>query len=246
MICSSGITFDPQVGGRRLTFGFHGIFQGTAVLYDHQTSSLWMHLTGECIEGELAGTFLKRVPAGRHTTWADWRAAHPTTDVLMPDPRYENRSGDRGYFPELASRRGGRFLPRFFAETIQTRDERLAPHDLVYGIVVGERPRAYPFATLAAQPVVEETLHGVPVAVWFDARSGSAAAFDRRVGARTLTFRAAGEGRRQDTGTGSLWTMDGVCVRGPLKASRLKPVFGLQAEWYGWAANHPDTTLWSP
>ncbi len=246
MICSSGITFDPRVGGRRLTFGFHGIFQGTAVLYDHQTSSKWMHLTGECFEGELEGTFLERVPTGRHTTWADWLATHPATDVQMPDPQYMGRRGDRGYFPEAASRRGGKHLPQFFAETIQTRNDQLHLWDLVYGVVVGKSPRAYPFKALARHPVVEETLHTLPITVWYDARSGSAAAFDRRVGARTLTFREAGDGRRRDTETKSLWTMDGVCVRGPLKATRLTSVFGLQAEWYGWYANHPRTTVWSP
>ena len=80
MICSSGIGFDPVLDERRLWFGFHGIYQGTAVLYDQQTGSLWMHLTGECFAGELAGRKLDPLDTGRHTTWSEWLASHPETD----------------------------------------------------------------------------------------------------------------------------------------------------------------------
>ncbi len=246
MICSSGITYDPQVGGRRLTFGFHGIWQGTAVLYDHQTGSFWMHLTGECFAGELKGTWLERIGTGRHTTWAHWLHAHPTTDVILPDPRYESRSADKGYFPEQAARRGADYFPTSFPQTIQTRDARLQLSELLYGVVVKKAARAYPFKHLEQTPVVEEELEGVPISVWYDAVSKSGAAYNRRVGGKTLRFRPGGAGEMQDVQTKSIWSMDGVCVRGPLKASRLTPVFGSQAEWYGWYANYPDTTVWAP
>jgi hypothetical protein len=239
VICSSGIGFDPMVGGTRLTFGFEGIWQGTAVLYDHQTGSLWMHLTGECFQGEHAGTVLARLDSGRHTTWADWRRAHPATDVLRPDPRLRDR-----YFDAASARSGSPRLPPEFPGTIRDRDPRLAPNDLLYGVVVGETARGYPFARLAAAPVVEERVGDVEATVWFDAASRSAAAFDRRLGERLLSFSFSEPGRLRDAGTGSTWDMEGRCTAGALAGSALRPLRGLTTEWYGWYAAYPRTTLW--
>lgn len=240
-----------MLDGRRLTFGFEGIYQGTAVLYDHQTDSLWMHLTGECFAGELEGRALARLDTGRHTTWEDWRSLHPGTTVLAPEERWMRQPGDSGYFSREAARSGAAFLPPTFRSTIHDVDARLEPSALVYGVRVGGRAKAYAFKDLAENSVVDEEFEGQSLTVWYDAQSESAAAFDRRLEQMRLTFAPGAKsalydaaGRRRDQETGSLWTMDGVCVAGPLKGRRLRALDGLKAEWYGWYANHPETQLW--
>lgn len=244
MICSSGIGFDPVANGRRLTFGFDGIWQGTAVLYDHQSQSRWMHITGECFDGPLAGTMLRRLPTGRHTTWADWRAQHPGTDVLAPQQIDATRGG--GYFTPEGARSGASRFPPEFPATIRDRDDRLPLDALVYGVRAGGAARAYALDALARRPVVEERVGGQAVTVWYDAASRSAAAYLPRVGERRLTFETAGPGRKRDRETESLWNMDGQSVGGPLRGERLEPAQGLMSEWYGWYASHPETTVWSP
>ena len=230
--------------GTRLTFGFEGIWQGTAVLYDHQTNSLWMHVTGRCIHGKHKGVVLERLPTGRHTTWQDWRASHPRTDAMAPEKRWMDRPADQGYFPREGSRSGDPYLPPTFTPTIQTRDDRLALGDLVYGIEVGDVARAYPFRRLESAGFVAEVVAGVPVTVWFDRASRSAAAFDARVDGTTLTFARNEAGAIHDVQTKSLWTMEGLCVQGTHAGVQLKALRGLMAEWYGWYANHPKTTIW--
>ena len=64
------------------------------------------------------------------------------------------------------------------------------------------------------------------------------------VGAHTLTFTRDAKGFIRDEQTKSRWTMDGLCISGGHTGSQLKPLHGLQAEWYGWYATYPDTTLW--
>lgn len=244
MICSSGIGFDPVLDGRRLTFGFQGIHQGVALLYDHPTDSLWLHLTGECIAGPLAGRTLARLATGRHTTWADWRRWHPETTVLAPEARWMNQPLDQGYLSREAARSGAEFLPGGFRATIHDRDERLAPSALVYGVRAGGVARAYPLSRLAGHAVVEEDVGGVPVSLWFDLASRSAVAYDRRLDAHRLSFLEDAGGRRRDRETGSLWTLEGRCESGPLAGRQLRRMDGLLAEWYGWYAHHPDTGLW--
>jgi len=233
-----------MVNDKRLTFGFEGIYQGTAVLYDHQTRSLWMHVTGECFEGELKGTVLKRMPTGRHTTWADWLKTHADTDVMKPDPRLMGTGSDRGYFAREGAASGSPYFPDSFPATIQTRDRRLEHTDLVYGIDVGGVTRAYAFDDLAHRGVVEESVNGVDVTVWFDEASRSAGAFRRNVGELTFSFSVDERGVRTDRETSSVWNMEGTCVGGQSSELQLVPLRGLMAEWYGWVANHPKTSLW--
>ena len=246
MVCSSGIGFDPQIDGQRLIFGFEGIWQGTAVMYDQQTRSYWMHLTGACFDGTHEGVVLRRLPTGRHTTWADWRALHPETLVMAPDPRFVGQTTSGGYFSREGARSGSPHFVGPFLETLQDRDPRFRPHDLIYGVVVGDHARAYAFVRLRFVDLVEETVAGVPVAVWFDTAARSAAAFDRRVGAEVLSFERDEAHALRDKGTHSRWTMEGTCVEGELRGVQLPPLHGLMAEWYGWYANHPTTSVWNP
>lgn len=243
MICTSGIGFDPRIDGERLTFGFRGIWQGTALLYERGTGSTWLHFTGACIDGVHKGRVLTPLSTGRHTTWAEWRATHPDTEVMKPEARYIGRPGDQGYFPRESAGRGQAFLPPGFAPTIQTRDARLPLHALVVGLRRGAKTRAIPVSALEATGVVAETWAGTPITVWRDPASGAVAAFEATVEGRPLTFRTGGDGRMQDAPGGSLWTFDGLCVDGPRKGTRLVRITHLLTEWYGWYAHHPETSL---
>ena len=223
-------------------FGFEGIWQGTAVLYDRGTHSLWMHFTGECFHGPLAGRRLRPLASGRHTTWAAWSAAHPEGDVMAPDPRHA-----RSYFPRSQSRSGSPALPSEFPATIQSRDPRLALSELLLGVRVGEARRAYPLQRLASTPgVVAETVGGVPLTVWYEPTERSAAAFEARLDGRDLAFVREGPGRFRETSTGSTFDLEGLARDGALRDRRLVRVESLLTEWYGWFAHHPTTTVWAP
>jgi hypothetical protein len=238
VLCSAAVAFDPRLDGTRLTFGMEGSWRGTATMYDHQTGSLWLQLTGECLSGAHAGRRLAGIASARHTTWSDWRRLHPDTEVMAR--RAENvRPGER--YPERAPT-GLPYVPPELASIMVTEDKRLAPHALLYGIELDGVARAYPIARLQAQPVVNERIGSVDVTIWFNPASRSTAAFHRLVGEQHLEFRAA-HGGVEDVETGSRWTMDGRCVEGALRGTSLRPVHGFLSEWYGWSVLRPETTI---
>jgi hypothetical protein len=244
VICSSGIGFDARIDGKRLIFGFEGIYQGTAVLYDQGTRSLWMHLTGRCFGGALEGQQLQPLPSGRHTTWEEWRRSHPQTTVMARERRFEGGDADTGYFAPSSSRSGSGYLPKGFGRTIEIKNGALPPSTLVYGIRIDGVARAYALDALRARGgVLEERVRDVEVTIWFDPVSRSVNAFNRTLGTRSLTFQSADGGRVRDTETQSLWNLDGACVSGTLRGAQLTRIEGLLAEWYGWFANHPTTEL---
>ena len=209
------------------------------MLYDKQTRSLWLHLTGECIDGPLAGAKLTPI-TGRHVLWREWKRDHPETQVMNEDASMLAR-----YFPKSSSKRGLDFFPRGFRKTIETVDDRFSLNEMCYGISVGDVSRAYPFSVLkrVQNGVVNDRVSDVPVVVLFDRDTQSAAAHGRRLGGSVLVFKRAEDGLLVDVQTGSRFDRDGRCVAGALKGQQLPSVVGVQAEWYGWYATYPETTV---
>lgn len=55
------------------------------VMYDELTGSFWSQGIGRAICGPAAGTDLEIVPS-TVTTWGEWRADHPDSELLLPPP----------------------------------------------------------------------------------------------------------------------------------------------------------------
>lgn len=196
--------YDRRVDGRTLRFGHAGLLVGNSfVLYDHETDSLWVHVTGRAEHGPLKGKRLRFLPS-TVTTWARWKQAHPHTLVL---PGYR-RGGFMGTYLGALQRRG-----------------------LGLAVQVDFRATFYPFPLLARSPVVQDVLAGVPLVVFYDAEASTATAWRRELDGRLLDFLpaspsdAAGTAVYEDRETGSWWnSLTGEAVRGPLRGARLAQV----------------------
>ncbi len=231
------MVFARQVNGQELTFGVSGkLIMIAVVMYDHQTDSLWSQFLGMAVDGPLANTSLELLPS-QLTTWEAWTDQHPDSVVMRKYGRRSDsynsyyRNGSAGILGE------------------EHKDERLPRKDFVVGVDYAGDERAYPLRYLEEQPVVNDTLAGVPALVAFDTRSETTAVFLRTVEGQALTFEATS--RRQDGAalvrdreTGSLWNAaTGVAVSGPHQGQRLERVPSFVAFWFAWTDFHPDTGL---
>ena len=80
------MVYASEVDGKKLTFQVSGqLWQRSLVMRDLETESLWSHILGECMQGELKGKKLELIPA-EMTTWKQWLADHPQTTVLDMSP----------------------------------------------------------------------------------------------------------------------------------------------------------------
>ena len=79
--CSGAAAFKRTVDGRALVFEVAGVYNGTIILRDRQTRSLWAPFSGRALEGPLAGRKLERVPM-TVTRWDEWTAGHPRSEVV--------------------------------------------------------------------------------------------------------------------------------------------------------------------
>ncbi len=121
-------------------------------MYDRQTGSLWSHVTGECVEGELQGVRLSMVPA-ELTTYRDWVARFPSTLVLAKHP---DEGKDSRYREYASSGRQGIF-------GTQTIRRELAPKAIVQGVVIDAEAAAVPRAACRPGRPVRFVLGGRPL-----------------------------------------------------------------------------------
>jgi hypothetical protein len=117
-----------------------------------------------------------------------------------------------------------------------------------------------PFARLRQDSTVEVDAGSTPAVVLYEpgvaspidadsvARSqevGSAGAFDRRVGARALSFARRGN-VFVDRETESSWDVTGRAVGGRMRGARLRPLRHDEPFWFALAAFVPDARIAAP
>jgi thiol-disulfide isomerase/thioredoxin len=231
--CSGGAAFRRERKGRVLGMAVAGVYNGTIVLKDRETGTLWAPFSGRALEGPLVDEKLERLPVAL-AHWDEWTTRHPKTEVIWAEPSARGghgswyRPGKWGIVTEMGS-------------TLETWDPRLPENTMVYGVESGTSAKSYPLARVGArQGVVNDEVGGTPVVVV--ARGDlEAAGFDRRLGGRVLTFRPAAEpgAAMADAETGSLWSLDGDAISGALRGQRLAPLDGYMVEWHVWSAYNP-------
>jgi len=236
VVCSSGVGFNPEVNGIRYTFDVYGLYNGLFVMADRQTGSVWTHYDGSILTGPLAekGIALELRPIV-HTTWSNWLATYPDTTVLDWYPEFKAR------YRSIEPGRGG-LGPQFLA-TILNWDDRLSENELVLGVNAGSEYRAYVLAEFgSALQVIEDTLGGMPIVVFLEPGTDFGLAFEAAVDGKRLYF--AAEGDQIIDSEGTRWDISGKAISGPQAGSNLTYVTSFVTEWYGWAAYHPQSSIY--
>ncbi len=231
--CSGGGAFRRERNGRVLSMEVAGVYNGTIVLRDRETGTLWAPFSGRAIEGPLLGQKLDRLPLSV-THWDQWVSRHPETDVLWAQP--SRRSGHGSWYTY-----GKWGIVTEMGETLETWDPRLPENALVYGVESAEGAKSYPFSSVETRRgVVNDQVGPTPVVIVV--RGGvEAAGYERNLEGRLLTFRSApsSEGVMIDGETGSRWSWEGEAVDGVLRGERLQPLDGYSVEWHVWSAYNP-------
>lgn len=236
--CAGASANDATVNGVRHTFRVEGKYNGTHVLIDHETGSLWMPFGAVAVHGPLQGSRLLQLPL-LQCTWEEWRRLYPHTRV--PDGSGESRTGHGSRYPnpDVCGR------VEAMQRTIVHVDERLDAQELVFGVHAGELARAYLLAQLHAGPVVRHgQFAGRELVIFCPRGSWLAIAFHPELDGRTLYFAPLrGSDLFEDRETGSYWNINGRALAGPLAGRALPYVPCGIEKWYAWSAAHPGAEI---
>jgi hypothetical protein len=245
-LCNTAAIFDRRVEGTVLRFGVSGLLRNSdLVMWDSATHSLWQQITGEGIVGRFAGTQLEFLPSAL-VRWEDFRSEHPDGQVLSLEQGLPGYNYGRNPYEGYSSR------PVPFGFFQDDPDPRFPALERVVGIRVAESTKAYPFSVIAAERVVNDVVDGVPVVVFWGAAAtadaldadqvadgqgiGTGIAFSPVVDGQTLTFTAVDDTTFRDDQTGSLWSLLGTAVDGPLTGSELGIIIHQNEFWFAWSA----------
>lgn len=207
-----------QLNGRSLRFGHRGwLWHGAFILYDVGTDSLWHHQTGRALAGSLRGQALARLPTTL-STWSEWLAAHPETQVLPKPP--DVRFREDGYA------------------------ERTALLELGLSVELEGRIRLYPLDAFGKDGVLHDTLENRAVVLALHRQRQSGSGFLATLGDRTLRFTASigAGGVRQliDADSGGRWNvLSGRPLDGSKIDAPLTPLIVTLWDRAAWTRQHP-------
>jgi len=173
-LCGSGIAFEAIIQGSRKTFGVSGLlYNSDVLLYDRQTETLWSQLLFEAVAGPLKGKSLEIIPTA-NTTWKNWKEQYPNTLVLSEDTGF-NRNYSLNPYPGYETS-DAIYFP------LSNYDDRFKPKELVIGIEVNGKYKAYPFSTLnkLQKKEITDVFQSKTLTIIYDSEANSAEIFDKQ------------------------------------------------------------------
>jgi hypothetical protein len=221
------------LGDTTYTFGVSGdLYNSNLLLFDRNTDSRWLQLTGIAVEGKLAGTRLKAYPVA-YDSWRAWREHHPDGKVLGIPHEFASRFGSYDDNPYA----GYDYVPGvwFYVNHL---DAQLPRKERVIGVEVRGTFKAYPEASFWTKTATQDRLGDVDVTILADRTSSRIGVFPR--GTHAFTFQDGIVRDERDR----TWSWDGNELRSGDEVLESFPA--IPTFWFAWAAMHPDTKVYKP
>jgi hypothetical protein len=176
-LCGSGAVFMRDLDGQTLTFGNTGaLYESCTVFYDSESNSYWWQVNGQSIRGPNIDKKLT-LASSVVTTWGEWYKANPNSQVLsvntghsrdyLTDPYNDYYALDNSAFPA------------------SVKDDRLPAKELVVGIEVNGKYKAYSAKQLAGSKI-EDNFEGQSIEVIANADGKSAQVYFVNGSSRTI------------------------------------------------------------
>lgn len=253
-LCNTAIAFERVFDGQTFDFGTTGRLRySNLIMYDRQTETWWQQATGDAIAGEYAGAQLPFYPASI-VSWADFKATYPTGTVLSRETGFSRNYGRNPYlgYDDVSQ---SPFLYRG-----QPIPGQLVPMARVLTLELGGEAVAYPYDILSSLGVINDTVGGQRVVVfWVEGTAsaldsaqipegrdvGATVAYSAEVDGQTLTFELV-NGVFHDQETASEWDIFGRAISGKLQGAQLTEQPAINHFWFSWAAFRPETRVYAP
>jgi hypothetical protein len=233
-VCRTGRVYRPQVNDKPETFRLVGMDHFNAMFEDASTKSWWQQATGIAIAGPLKGKHLEEVPSHQSSLDA-WLRLHPNSTILQPDTNYNKR------YEDLVDYDKGTI-----EGSLEKRDSASwKMKSWVVGIKTAGLSKAYDWNDLLKNYFIQDTLGQYPVLLVLENDTSSFHAYSRLSKGAILFFTIDNAGHQLiDSNTHSVWNLQGDCISGLLKGTKLEPLAAYQEFWHSWKQFHPFTTTY--
>ncbi|NKB88321.1 MAG: DUF3179 domain-containing protein [Acidobacteria bacterium] len=200
-----------------------GLVNSSLVMQDKETDTYWSIMKGSATAGQLSGTSLVELPVSEKTSWAEWRAKHPTTRVLSVDGAEYRDDGYESYWASDEGFRGQ-----------MADDERLDTKAPIFAFTHGNSRFAVAHAAIEGGHVVE-----LP--------DGARLFLHRPAGSAMFRSTVAFVSRAGFIEDGGAWVELESGARFAANegkfAGDVEQLQGFDTFWYNWSLNNPDTEV---
>jgi hypothetical protein len=239
--------FQRTVEGLTLTFHLAGINNQNFLMRDEQTGTFWQQITGLAVAGPMAGHRLTIVSADE-LSFALWKSEQPNGTVLDDVKRYAHEYAAKNWDVDMEK------VPTVLSYA----QAGLKPRDLMLGVRAFGASRAFPYATVLKEKVIEDRMNGEPILVVAGPDNASVRVFRQRIsGTSTPQFyrivdHAPGGGQSRpasgallmDAQSGSEWNFQGCAISGKFQGVCLESVPVIKDYWFDWRNYNPQTTVY--
>lgn len=172
-LCFTGIAFIRKIDNEPVEFGVSGkLYNSELVMYDRKTDSYWPQTLGKAVLGPSTGKTVKKIPTDT-VKWGDWKKVHSDTKVLSRDTGFiRNYDGSNPYG------RKGDFTDINLQFPLENKDSRLDDYEIVYGIEVNGKFKAYKKTDVGQKSKIEDVVGEEKVIIEFDKGLKSAKAYE--------------------------------------------------------------------
>src|SRR5450755_1981186 len=231
-VCRTGRVYSPIMDGKLEKFRLVGMDHFNAMFEDESTKSWWQQATGIAIAGPLKGSHLEEIPS-HQSSLASWLKLHPNSTVLQPDSNYKEDYAD---------------LENFDKGTIKGHLEKRDSaswkmKSWVIGVKINRHAKAYDWNDLLKNYLIQDMIGNQSILLVLEKDTSSFHVYSRLLLGKTLFFmRNKIPDQLTDSNTRSVWNLNGECISGSLKDSKLEPLASYQEFWHSWKQFHPNTT----
>ena len=171
-LCFTGIGFIREINNEPVEFGVSGkLYNSELVMYDRKTDSYWPQTLGKAVLGPSTGKTIKKIPTDT-VKWGDWKNVHLDTKVLSKDTGFlRNYDGSNPYGKK------GDFTDINLQFPLENKDSRLDAYEIVYGIEVNDKFKAYKKTDVEQKLKIEDTVGEEKIIIEFDKNLKSARAY---------------------------------------------------------------------
>lgn len=214
-----------------MTFGVSGkLWKDALVMYDHQTGSLWSHVTGEAIRGPMKETSLETYPTTQ-TTWKAWKQMQPDTKALEKPEL--NQSHYTSY--DASTEKLGIFGRQLSRSQLEGKTK-------VIGFVLDKEAFVAPLQELSSDSTMRIDVKETPVLIYTDNSGKGVYVWEVKINDEISGFairKASSYRITTDTGA-TLNLMSGASDNPNLTLER---IHSTQAYWFGWHNFYPNTEV---
>jgi hypothetical protein len=206
--------------------------QFNAMFEDASTGSWWQQATGICVKGSQKGKKMDELYS-QQMSLGEWVKQYPETRILQNDRAYDP------FYAELEEYDEGTMK-----SSLEGRDKgSWKPKSWIIGIVLDNSSLAIDWNDLQKLKCVQTNDF---VALMLNDKVNYFV-YSNKLDDTLLVFNY--DMYRQqliEVKTNSAFNYNGVCIEGPMKGKRLKPIPAYQEFWHSWQTFHPNSAQFKP